>query len=131
MPLKMRNTGLLGTLVLAVIFTSGCLPLFLGAAAGVGGYAWVNGTITKEYPDSVDKVHSAVIKGLKKLGMPIKSDVNDRLSAKVVAEFSDGKDVIVDIDALTERSAKLNIRVGTFGDKTASELVLSSIEKYL
>ena len=119
------------SLILAVTCGSGCWALFVGAAAGVGGYAWANGAMTKDYSSSADEVHEAVVKGLKKLKLPVMNDVNDRLSAKVTSEFSDGKNVVINIDALTEKTSRLKIRVGPFGDKRASELILSSIEKYL
>ena len=128
---KWRNATVVVSLILAVTCGSGCWALFVGAAAGVGGYAWANGAMTKDYSASADDVHEAVVKGLKKLKMPVLTDVNDRLSAKVTSEFSDGKNVVIDIDALTEQTARLRIRVGPIGDKTASELILSSVEKYL
>ncbi len=128
---KLKNSLLVVLLIAGVFALSGCFALFVGAAAGVGGYAWVKGSLEKEFQVSTDKLYKVTIKTLKQLDLPIRSEDQDRLSAKVTSEFSDGADVTIAIDAITEKSAKLKIRVGVFGDKTRSELILNKIQKNL
>lgn len=128
---KMKQAGL-ALCCLALIFTTvGCVPLVIGAAAGVGGYAWVNGELAKDYPVSTEKLYRAALRGVKSLNLIIVSEKSDRLSGKINAKFADGKTVDVNVEAVTERAAKLKVRVGIFGDKTKSEMVLKAIEKNL
>ena len=117
-------------LTAAVMCSSGCF-LLLGAAAGVGGYAWINGDLEKEYQVNVDKLHSAAVKAMEKLDMAVHEDKSDHLSALIKAKSADGKEVTISVAALTEKSVKVKIRVGVFGDEAKSQLIASKIEKYL
>ena len=119
-------------LLMGSLFTSaGCIPLLVGAAAGAGGYAFVRGVLVKQFDVSATELHRAAVQALKSLDLSINYDKGDRLSAKVRSEFSDGKDVKIDIVAITEETSQLKIRVGAFGDKLRSEMVLSAVEKNL
>ncbi len=128
---KIKHSGLSITLAACVISAAGCVPLLLGAAAGAGGYAWTKGVMTKQFDVSAVKLHKATLKGLKKMDLSIREDEHDRLSAKIVSQFSGGKSVKITINAVTERVSKINIRVGFIGDKTKSEMILNAIQKYL
>ena len=44
---------------------------------------------------------------------------------------ADGKELRIDIQAVTERAAKLRVRVGIMGNKERSEKVVKAIEKRL
>ena len=101
-------------LTVFILSQSGCLPLMVGAAAGVGGYVWVRGAIEQNFDASAEKVHDATVKALKSLKLTISDDTYDRLKAKVVGEFADGEKVTIDINALTELTSKIKIRVGIF-----------------
>ena len=110
---------------------AGCFWLAVGAAAGAGGYAWVQGGLEQNLNASAEKVHDAVAHSLNKLGLSIIEDHHDKLKGKVVAEFSDGQNVTVEVNALTERTTKLKIRVGVLGDKAKSEMILNEVKKNL
>lgn len=127
----LKNIGLLLMLVVGVVVNCGCIALFVGAAAGAGGYAWAQGDLEKEFNTSAERLHKAVVSGLKHLDLPVKDDNHDRLSARVTTEFADGQAVAIHVSAITERSAKLKIRVGVFGSKQRSEMILTAIQKGL
>jgi len=114
-----------------VVSLSGCIGLFLGAAAGAGGYAWVQGALTKEFMVPAQDLQRATSRALDDLGVQVKDQKADRLSAQYNAVFAEGQKMSIVIEATTERSAKVRIRVGVFGDKTRSEMVLNAIEKRL
>ena len=126
-----QKMGFAAGLMMSMLATAGCIPLIVGAAAGAGGYAYVRGVLVKQFDVSASDLHHAAIQGLKSLDLPIKYDKGDRLSAKVRSEFSDGKDVKIDIVAVTEETSQLKIRVGMVSDKLRSEMILSAIEKHL
>jgi len=114
----------------SVLTLSGCWVL-LGAAAGAGGYAWVSGVLQSEFEVSNEKLAAATEKGLKRLALPIKEKSVDHLTAKFKSELADGNDVTIDINAITEKSARIKIRVGLLGDQKQSEMIMDSIKKYL
>lgn len=124
----------LGALILGgvvLVGVSGCVPLVIGAAAGVSGYAWVKGELAHEFNHSAEKAHRAVSRAMRDLKLAVYEDKGDRLSAKIHAKFSDGTDVNIFIEAKTEKACVVKIRVGLLGDKEKSEMVLSVIKKRL
>ena len=117
--------------VFIVITTAGCVPLLVGAAAGVGGVTYVKGAVVQNVTHTVDKVNKASVKALKDLKLFIISDELNKHSSVVKAEDEKGKKISVFIDALTEYSSKITIRVGTFGDQVKSQEILNAILKKL
>ena len=119
-------------LVFTVVSLSGCVAMVVGAAAaGAGGYAWVKGALVKEYDVSAEQLYKATKAGLSGLAMGLTEDQADRVSAVLAADFADGAKVKINIEALTELRAQIRIRVGVFGDKTKSELILNAVERNL
>ena len=114
-----------------ILMSSGCVPLVVGAAAGVGGYAWVKGELANDVNVSAERLHQAASRAVRDMKLRTKEDKGDRLTAKIVAEFSDGTDVNINIAAKTERSATIAIRVGLLGDKEKSQMIFAAIQKRL
>jgi len=113
-----------------VLTSSGCF-LLIGAAAGAGGYAYVKGTMQNTVYSTVREIHPASLKALEELGIFITDDELNVHSAKVEGEYADGKKVIVDIEALTERASKIKVRVGTLGDKERSNVIINTIVEHI
>lgn len=122
------NAVLLGAVT---FFLSGCVPLVVGAAAGAGGIIWAKGALEEEFNKPMDKVYEATKAALKKLNVGILSDKKDDLSAKLEAEFADGKKVWIDITYLAPHNTKTSIRVGALGDEIRSREISEMIVKYL
>ena len=118
-------------LVFCLIATSGCVAVVAGAAVGAGGYAWVKSALIKEFDVSSVKLQEATRKALRDLDLDLLIDDSDRLTAKITSKFADGKSVGIAINAITERSSKIKIRVGWVGDKMKSEMILNAIESNL
>ena len=116
---------------LMVIVMAGCVPLMIGAAAGLGGAAYVKGALETRIDNSVKEVHEASLAGLKDLGLFVFDDDLTRHSAVINAEFENGEKVRIEVKALTEYVSELKIRVGFFGDETKSFFVLDAIQKNL
>ena len=125
-----KGLAVISMLIVTVFSQSGCFFL-VGATAGVGAYVWVKGALEQNLNASAERVHTATIKALDRQKLTIASDQADRLKAKVVAEFSDGQNVTIEINALTEKTTKIQIRIGVLGDKAKSELILNTIKRYL
>jgi hypothetical protein len=118
-------------LLLVVSGSSGCFALFVGATAGVGGYAWYRGSLEKEFDRPVNDIRDMSVKAMQTLDLLVWEDRSDRLIAVLRGEFSDGKDFSIQVSALTEKTCRIKIRVGVFGDKIRSEMILNAIQKQL
>ena len=89
------------------------------------------GCIIQEVDRTALEFYEATSAAVRDLGIIPTVDLHDRLSATIRGEFADGKDIWIDIVALTEQSARIKIRVGWFGDKMRSEMILNSIQTSL
>jgi hypothetical protein len=127
----MRTVGRMLMLGLIVVNTAGCFWLVVGAAAGAGGVIWATGKLKQELNVSVDTAHKAALKALKDLELPVIVDKKDQLTVKMESEFSDGARVWIDIDSITVKSCKIEVRVGTMGDERRSREILQTIQRYL
>lgn len=115
--------------ITTLFFLAGCVPLVVGAAAGAGGYAWVQGKLVKEFEIPASRLHDETIDALKKLEMPVLEDESDRLTAKIRSEFSDGEKVTIDIEAVTEHTSKIEIRIGILGNRDRSQMIYDAVRK--
>ncbi len=112
------------------LYTTGC-ALLVGAAVGAGGVTWVKGKLVKVINEPYGEVHTATIEGLKALDLPIITDRQDQLVAKVESKFADGTNVWIDVKKQTEYSTQIQIRVGVLGDQERSQKILSAVEDQL
>ncbi len=115
----------------SLITMVGCVPLLIGAVVGVGGMTFVKGKLIHNVDHTVAQTNKASVKALKSLDLFIISDELNKRSSVIKAEYEDGDKISIFIDALTERSTKITIRVGTFGDIEASQAILNAILKKL
>jgi len=120
-----------GLLLIFVVGFSGCVPLIVGAAAGAGGYAYISGAVEKEYDVAAVKLHKATLRALDAIDVVVQEDKNDRLNSRIIAKTASGKEVKVNIDAITERTSKLTVRYGLMGNEEQSRIILNAIEKKL
>jgi len=128
---QVKVLSVMAALFFGVMSVSGCFAILVGAAAGASGYAWAQGALVKEFNAPATDIYEASMKGLESLKVEIDSADHDRLTARIRSEFSDGKKIAINVDAITELTSKINIRVGVFGDKVRSELIYDAIKKYL
>lgn len=121
----------LSALLTISLTTSGCAPLLVGAAVGAGSVAYAKGSLQQVFDEPVDKLYRASLSALKDTGCKIHSKHTRNRLAKIQFTFNDGKKGTIHIEPLTERSAKLKIRVGVLGDETKSQIILNAISKHL
>ncbi|MGE0267476.1 MAG: DUF3568 family protein [Candidatus Omnitrophota bacterium] len=122
---------IIGASFLATVAASQGCVLLAGAAVGAGGYAYVTGALSKNLDAKVDKVHAASLKGLQDLGAFVVSEDQSMQKSEIHAESEDGKNINIDIEALTEQASKIKIRVGTIGNESDSLRVLKAIMSHL
>ena len=118
-------------IVAAACSSSGCVWVAAGAATGAAGYAWISNKLVKDYVHSASELNQAVKQALDELRLPVIDENTDRISGLFRAQFADGKSIRIHIEALTEYTARMTIRVGFWGDRKRSEMLMNTIEKYL
>lgn len=114
-----------------VLVNSGCVALLVGAAAGATGIAYFKGTLEANFDRSVKQIHQASIAALKDLKLIVKDEDLSQHSSKIMGEYDDGTKVQIDIEAFTEKSCKIKIRIGVFGNEEKSQIILNAIKKRL
>ncbi|OGX30365.1 MAG: hypothetical protein A2705_04755 [Omnitrophica WOR_2 bacterium RIFCSPHIGHO2_01_FULL_52_10] len=126
-----KSTSFAAVVFSILLTAQGCVPLLIGAAAGAGGVAWAKGSLEQNFDKTVDQLHRASLAGLRDIKCAVRNDQIRKHLAKIDFEFDDGQKGSINIKALTERSAKLKIRIGVLGDETKSHIVLNAILRHL
>ncbi|MBF0384628.1 MAG: DUF3568 family protein [Candidatus Omnitrophica bacterium] len=116
-------------LPLLLIVNTGCIPLIIGTAVGAGGATYLQGSLGKEYNHPLSETHLAVLRALKNLKLFVKEDELNLNNAKVSFETETGKAGKVSLEALTEEHTKIVIRIGFFGDRDKSYMILNALDK--
>jgi hypothetical protein len=125
----MRDIIFAGLLFGLVIFQAGCLVVgAVGAGAGTAMY--VRGDLETKSSKPVAEVYSAVEQACKELEFEIYKHEQKAFSGLIVANSDFGK-VAFTMKGKSPTETKLSIRVGTFGDKGASELILTKLKPKL
>jgi len=121
-----------GCMALLLLNICGCAVLLAGGAAGAGTAVWLSGKLTQEFHAPYGRTISAAETALKSLGLGIKKQEKEAAVTQFRSEYTDGKEVWVDIRKITEDSTKVEVRVGTVSpDKQAADRILKKIQSYL
>jgi len=110
---------------------TGCFMLVVGAGAGVGGYAYVQGELSRTYKASVKRTYDACMSALKSMKMAVKGGKQDALGGDIVAHRADGTIVRVRLKAMGADQTKVGIRIGNWGDREQSMIIHDKINAAL
>jgi hypothetical protein len=127
MKIKLLITALMMSLL---SLTNGCF-LVVGAAAGVAGYAWVDGEIKATEAASLTQTYDASIAAMKDMEFTVTEKSKDALSGNVTAQTANNKTVKIKLKYISNTSTEIRIRVDTFGDESLSRTVLNKINSHL
>jgi hypothetical protein len=113
-----------------------CAPPILIATAGASAAeatadAYVRGGYRMAEAYSIGIAQRATLTALSDLGMPAHRERSSEKYAEIFARTSDGYSVRVELIAKSDVVTRLNIRVGTFGDETLSQLIANTIRARL
>jgi hypothetical protein len=110
----------------------GCVAMLAGGAAGAGTAAWLSQKLTQQFDTPYEPTIKATEKALQALHLPINKEEKTADVTQIRSQYSDGKDIWIDIRMITSASTKVEVRVGAVNpDKAASEKILKKIERYL
>jgi len=117
--------------LITVWCAGGCVALAVGAAAGIGTYAYIKGELNDTEEAPLDRAYEAAQAAVKDLEFAVKEQAKDAMKARVEAKESDGTEVHIGMESKGEKLTKFSIRVGVFGDESRSRLIMDKIKKHL
>ena len=111
--------------VISLIFCfslAGCAPaIFLGgAAAGVAGYKFYEGSLEVIYQAPYMDTWDAALRVLERTNIEVTDKKHDYTSGKIEAMGVDEKEIRISVKYKSAEETEVKIRVGVFGDESAS-----------
>jgi len=126
---------LLSVLGLSLLVNTGCPPVIIGAAAGVGvgagTVAYVGGELKSTEKVSLDRAWGATQTAMGDLGFAITDRHKDVFNAELNARGVEVKKIRIALKKISDNSTELKIRVGVFGDEAKSQQILQAIKQRL
>lgn len=119
-------------LMLLLVLTGalqGC-PMILmgvGATGGVAGTTYAKGELEQIHAAPYNTVWDATLHALRTMNVAVSETQKDQISAKAVGAGLDGTSVTVTVLPITRDTTSIRVRVGTFGDRPASERIQGEI----
>ncbi len=107
----------------------GC-PMILmgvGATGGVAGTTYARGELEQVHAAPYNTVWDATLHALRTMHVAVSETQKDQISAKAVGAELDGTSVTVTVLPITRDTTSIRVRVGTFGDRPASERIQGEI----
>lgn len=110
----------------------GCVVVAGGAAAAVGTVAYVRGDLESIMEEDITAIYESSKQAMRDLEIEIVGTDKDMLSAVVNGKGAEDKKIMIKMKRIEQgRLVKLTIRIGTFGDKTLSQIIYNKIHKNL
>jgi hypothetical protein len=110
-----------------VVAGSGCLIVAVGAA-GAGTVAYVRGdlqaTLDADYGDALKATRA----GLDRMQYGVVSERGDALAGEFIARTALDQKVQVRVTKESDKTTKIRIRVGIFGDEEISRALLDAVK---
>jgi hypothetical protein len=127
---SVRRVWVALVLGIAAAGLTGCVAVVAAGAAGTG-VAWYSGRLEANLDQNLDAVFAASQKALNQLEFANISNKKSSVDAQLVSRTALDKKVEVTLEKVTDRSTKVIIRVGVFGDETLSMSILDKIKAAL
>ncbi|GAB4535167.1 MAG: hypothetical protein Fur0020_02370 [Thermodesulfovibrionia bacterium] len=116
-------------LMIILPFLYSCAPLWigLGAGVGIGTYKYIEGNLERDYPISYEKAWAVTNQALTNMKIGITNSIKNEGVIDGVGE--DGKTVAIRLINRGEWVTTVRVRVGFWGDKTASARIHDEIAR--
>ena len=128
--MKIREMKIFALLSVSLMMSGGC-ALLVGAGAGVGTYAYIDGKLKRSYGSPLPKVWEASLAAVKDLKLTTASQQSDAFNGVIKGEMADGKRFEITLKKISEKSTEVGVRIGVFGDRKKSEVIHEQIAKRL
>lgn len=117
-------------LVLALLTGCAAMAVVGVAAVGTGTYAYANGELKREYPAPLDHTWAATVQSLQALQVEVVDSHKDQAGGRIEGLWY-WKSTKLIFESKPDEITLVKIRVGTFGDRDASEQIGNEIQKRL
>ena len=122
--------GQVAGLFLVVLLLGGCL-LGVGAMLGVGAYQWMEGTMAKDYPRTMEPTYQACVAACKTMNLTIKKESYSLMHSNITAASPDGANVYIELIARPNDITTVKVRFGFMGNKDQSAYFHRNVMKNL
>ncbi len=109
--------------LLAVLgLVSGCALTLLGvgAAAGVGAYKYVEGTMEQDYPRGMQETYNACLAACRKLNLRVSAQQFGALESRIEAVQAPDTSVKIQLQAKPNNITTVKVRFGLMGNENQS-----------
>lgn len=113
---------------LSFTLLTGCAALIVGAAAGAGGAAYVQGELKVTEAVALDAAQRAAEQAMKDLKLTVIKRQQDGLSGVIEGRTAGDQKVTIKTKRVTAKSTDIRVRVGVLGDETMSRQILSRMQ---
>jgi hypothetical protein len=118
-------------LVMSVLLTAGCSTIYPRTPIGTGTYAYLSGKLTWTYPVTLAELQTATVAALTDLRLPIRTQRIDGLGGIIEATRGEQITVRLRLRPETEKTTRLSIRFGRWGNRDESERIHAEVRKQL
>jgi hypothetical protein len=109
--------------LLGLLLTAGCVETVLlgaGAAAAIGTYKWIEGTMEKDYPRPMQETWNATLAAVKDLNLKVATQQYSPMDARIEATQPPDTNVKVQLLARPNQITTVKVRFGMLGNVDAS-----------
>ncbi|UCE55665.1 MAG: DUF3568 family protein [Desulfobacterales bacterium] len=112
---------------------AGCVAVIVGAGAGVGTYAYIDGELKRAYQANYEKTYQVCTGILNDLNQPIHEETTDGVQTMIKTERSDGTPMTIKVTILEHKWTEVSVRTGVVGlwKKDISEQFHKFVEERL
>jgi hypothetical protein len=113
----------LGIVLAVLLFAAGCVETMLiglGASAAIGSYKWMEGTMEKDYPRSMEETWNAALKACGDLQLKINLQKYNPMESIVEAVAPPDTNVKIQLVARPNQITTVKVRFGLMGNVDAS-----------
>ncbi|MCL6620876.1 MAG: DUF3568 domain-containing protein [Syntrophobacterales bacterium] len=115
--------GKLAGVLLALALTSGCAAVALmgvGAAAGLGTYKYIEGTMEQDYPRAMQETYNACLAACRRLNLRVTAQQYGALESRIEAVQMPDTTVKITLEAKPNNITTVKVRFGLLGNEPQS-----------
>lgn len=98
-----------------LLFTTGCIALVVGAGAGAGTFAYVDGKLSRTYHAKYEKTYTVCKNILVDMKQPILEEEGDGIQTTIRSQRADETPMTVTVRIIDPEWTEVSVRTGYIG----------------
>ncbi len=94
---------------------TGCAAVIVGAGAGAGTYAYIDGVLKRSYQANYEKTYQVCLSILNDLNQPITEETTDGITTTIQTKRSDETPMTIKVTILERDWTEVGVRTGVVG----------------